>query len=214
MIAWASTVAVVVPSPATVLVLVATSFTICAPTFSTRFFSSISLATVTPSFVMTGEPYNFSMMTLRPFGPRVTFTALASVSTPRFSAWRACWSKRICLAMVVQFIEWGKGGTIGGCVPPVKVCERVVQRQDALSFDAAEEIVLLHNQNFLAVHRDFGAGVFAEENGITLLHRHLDVMAVFNTAGADSDDGSPLRLLLGRVRNDQAALGGRLGLER
>ena len=54
--AWASTVAVVVPSPATSEVLEATSFTICAPMFSNLFSSSISLATVTPSLVMVGEP--------------------------------------------------------------------------------------------------------------------------------------------------------------
>ena len=54
--AWASTVAVVVPSPATSEVLLATSFTICAPMFSNLFSSSISLATVTPSLVMVGAP--------------------------------------------------------------------------------------------------------------------------------------------------------------
>jgi len=42
-------VAVVVPSPATSDVLLATSFTICAPMFSSGSFNSISLATVTPS---------------------------------------------------------------------------------------------------------------------------------------------------------------------
>ena len=55
-IAWASTVAVVVPSPATVLVFEATSRTICAPMFSNLSSSSISLATVTPSLVMRGAP--------------------------------------------------------------------------------------------------------------------------------------------------------------
>src|SRR6185437_8843978 len=42
MIDWASTVAVVVPSPATSDVLEATSFTICAPMFSNLSLSSIS----------------------------------------------------------------------------------------------------------------------------------------------------------------------------
>ena len=55
-IAWASTVAVVVPSPARSLVREATSRTICAPMFSKRSVSSISLATVTPSLVMRGAP--------------------------------------------------------------------------------------------------------------------------------------------------------------
>ena len=46
--------------------------------FSNLFSSSISFATVTPSLVMVGEPNDFSITTLRPLGPRVTFTASAS----------------------------------------------------------------------------------------------------------------------------------------
>ncbi len=81
-IACASTVAVVVPSPAVSEVLEATSRTIWAPMFSNLSSSSISLATVTPSLVTVGEPQLFSMTTLRPFGPSVTRTALASALTP------------------------------------------------------------------------------------------------------------------------------------
>ena len=54
--AWANTVAVVVPSPATSFDFVATSLTICAPRFSIGSFNSISLAIVTPSFVIKGAP--------------------------------------------------------------------------------------------------------------------------------------------------------------
>ena len=60
-IAWASTHAVVVPSPATSLVFWAASRTICAPMFSNLSSSSISLATVTPSLVVRGAPNDFSM---------------------------------------------------------------------------------------------------------------------------------------------------------
>jgi len=81
-IAWASTVAVVVPSPATSEVFDATSRTSCAPMFSNLFSSSISFATVTPSLVTVGAPKLFSMTTLRPLGPRVTFTASAIWLTP------------------------------------------------------------------------------------------------------------------------------------
>ena len=56
MIAWVSTTAVVVPSPAISLVLFATSFTISAPIFSNLSGSVISLAIDTPSLVMTGAP--------------------------------------------------------------------------------------------------------------------------------------------------------------
>ena len=85
---WARMVAVVVPSPATSEVFEATSRTICAPMFSSGSFSSISLATVTPSLVIVGPPNFFSRTTLRPLGPRVTFTASASWLTPRRIAWR------------------------------------------------------------------------------------------------------------------------------
>ncbi len=81
-IARASTVAVVVPSPATSEVLVATSLTSLAPMFSKRSSSSTSLLTVTPSLVTVGPPNDLSMITLRPVGPMVTATASASFSTP------------------------------------------------------------------------------------------------------------------------------------
>src|ERR1700760_2034931 len=99
--AWARTVAVVVPSPATSEVFEATSRTICAPMFSSESFSSISLATVTPSLVMVGEPNFFSITTLRPLGPSVTFTASARILTPRRIACRESSPCRICFAMVL-----------------------------------------------------------------------------------------------------------------
>mmetsp|Transcript_52094 Transcript_52094/g.121148 ORF Transcript_52094/g.121148 Transcript_52094/m.121148 type:complete len:310 (-) Transcript_52094:38-967(-) len=76
--ARAKTVAVVVPSPATSLVLLATVFTSWAPTFIMGMaFSSIDLATVTPSFVTFGAPNDWSMTTFLPLGPMVTATASA-----------------------------------------------------------------------------------------------------------------------------------------
>ena len=93
-IACASTVAVVVPSPAMSEVLEATSFTICAPMFSNLSFSSISLATDTPSLVTVGAPNERSSTTLRPFGPSVTLTALARMFTPATISVRASSSKR------------------------------------------------------------------------------------------------------------------------
>ena len=77
-IACASTVALVVPSPATSLVLVETSFISCAPMFSKGSSSSISFAIVTPSLVMRGAPNFLSSTTLRPLGPRVILTVSAS----------------------------------------------------------------------------------------------------------------------------------------
>src|SRR3954469_1246007 len=100
-IAWASTVAVVVPSPATALVLVATDFTSCAPRFSNGSSSSVSRATVTPSLVNCGPPNAFASTTLRPRAPSVTRTAPASLSTPASIARRAVSLNSICLLISV-----------------------------------------------------------------------------------------------------------------
>ena len=84
-ISCARTVAVVVPSPAWSAVLEATSFTNCAPMFSIGSSNSISFATDTPSFVIWGTPNCFCRITFLPFGPSVTFTAFANLSTPSFN---------------------------------------------------------------------------------------------------------------------------------
>lgn len=62
----ARTVAVVVPSPASSLVLLATSWTNLAPMFWNLSFSSTAFATVTPSLVILGLPQLCSMITFRP----------------------------------------------------------------------------------------------------------------------------------------------------
>src|SRR5207248_5134036 len=97
--AWARTVAVVVPSPATSSVFLATSLTSSAPIFSYGSSSSISLAMLTPSLVMVGAPHFFSSTTLRPLGPSVTFTASARVFMPRSRPRRASSSNAIILAI-------------------------------------------------------------------------------------------------------------------
>ena len=51
--------------------------------------NSISFATVTPSFVITGPPKDFPITTFLPFGPSVIFTAFASSSIPCFKRSRA-----------------------------------------------------------------------------------------------------------------------------
>ncbi len=118
-IAWASTVAVVVPSPATSLVLLATSRTICAPMFSNLSASSISLATVTPSLVMRGAPNDLSSTTLRPFGPSVTLTASARISTPLSMRSRASVENLTSFAammscLVYQRFRCRRGGPAAG----------------------------------------------------------------------------------------------------
>src|SRR5256886_16298928 len=183
--AWASTVAVVVPSPATSEVLDATSFSICAPMFSNLCSSSISLATVTPSFVMVGEANDFSITTLRPLGPRVTFTASASVLTPLRMASRARTSNRISLA-AISFFSVGEG---------------------LLLLDDAEDVFLAHHQMLLAVDLDLGAGVLREQHAVARLDvqgAHLSVLE--DLAVSDSDDLALDGLLFGGIRDDDATL--------
>ena len=100
-IAWPRTTAVVVPSPATSSVLVATSLSNWAPMFSNGSSNSMSRAIVTPSLVIVGAPNFLSRTTLRPLGPIVTLTASARRSTPRLSDRRAVSSKTSCLAKSV-----------------------------------------------------------------------------------------------------------------
>ena len=55
--------------------------------FSKVSANSTSLATETPSLVTCGAPNDLEMITLRPLGPKVTFTAFANVSTPFLVRW-------------------------------------------------------------------------------------------------------------------------------
>src|SRR5437870_7064713 len=100
----ARSVAVVVPSPATSLVLVATSRSSCAPVFSMASLSSISRTIVTPSLVTVGAPNFFSRTTLRPFGPSVMRTAWATVSMPFLRCCRASTSNVTVFAICVPLL--------------------------------------------------------------------------------------------------------------
>src|SRR5579872_5545628 len=193
--ACASTVAVVVPSPAWSLVFCATSRTIWAPMFSNLSSSSISLATVTPSLVMRGAPKLLSSTTLRPLGPSVTFTALASTSTPRSMRSRASVENRTSLAAIRLLLEFL-------CV------------SGEVSGDYAHDVGLLHDEEFFAVDLDLGAGPFAEQHPVAGLDVDRNELAGFVTAArADGDDFAFLRLLLGGVGNDDAAFGLLLGID-
>src|SRR6202047_254548 len=221
-IAWARTVAVVVPSPALSLVLEATSRTICAPMFSNLSSSSISLATVTPSLVMRGAPNDLSSTTLRPLGPRVTRTAWASVSMPRSILSRASTENFTSLAAM---LATPSGGFIGS-----SFVERVFRRHLGMTMRCektlcgllpghgldqhAHDIALLHDQEFGAVDLDLGARPFAEHNPVTRLDVDRDDPAGFGApAGADGDDLALAGLFLGGIGDDDAASGLVLGFD-
>src|ERR1700726_2705631 len=206
-IACAKTVAVVVPSPAKSDDFEATSRTICAPIFSNLSSSSISLATVTPSLVMRGAPYDLSSTTLRPLGPSVTRTALARMSMPRSMLSRASTENLISLAAI-------------SCLPKIIRC--VVVRSDAtkrfaagasggllarLGFDQhAHDVAFLHDQEFDAVDLDLGSRPLAEQHAVADLDVDRDELAALvATARAHGDDLALLRFFLGGVRDDDAA---------
>src|ERR1700733_11530107 len=178
--AAASTVAVVVPSPAMSEVLDATSRTICAPMFSNLSSSSISLATVTPSLVMRGAPNDLSSTTLRPFGPNVTLTALARMSTPRNILSRASVENLTSLAAIFVFLQMRSG-------------------------DHAHDVGLFHDDQLFAVELDLDARPFAEQHAVSLFDVERDELAVLATgAGAARHDLAFHRLFLGGVGDDDA----------
>ena len=112
-IAQASTVAVVVPSPATSSVFLATSLTSSAPIFSYGSSSSISLAIDTPSLVIVGAPHFFSSTTLRPFGPERDAHGVGELVHAPLEARRASSSKAMILGIVVPSV--GHGVSTLGC---------------------------------------------------------------------------------------------------
>src|SRR5579875_1377236 len=189
-IAWASTVAVVVPSPATSLVFDATSRTICAPMFSSASGSSISLATVTPSLVMFGEPNFFSITTFRPFGPSVTFTASASVFTPRRIACRELSPCTIRFAIAFS-LDWFELWAFAACCrPPARARLRA-----SLLAQHAQNFLFPQDQQILAVQLDLAARVLAEQDVIAFLHvERQDLAFLGHLALADGDHFALLRL--------------------
>src|SRR5580692_3159122 len=196
-IARASTVAVVVPSPATSEVLEATSFTICAPMFSSRSSSSISLATVTPSLVTKGAPKLFSSTTLRPLGPRVTVTASAKTFTPLRIFSRASWEKRTILADIIfaspRFSEI--------------CCNGLRIRFGGLPFEHAHHVILAHDEMLLTVDHDLAAGILAKQDCVTGPHFGCHQLAgLGRLAFAYRDNLALLGLFLGGIGNNDPAL--------
>src|SRR3712207_4376981 len=181
-IAWASTVAVVVPSPATSLVFEATSRTICAPMFSNLSASSISLATVTPSLVIRGAPKLLSSTTLRPFGPSVTFTASARMSTPRSIRSRAPVPNFTSLAAIWRYLVSLSLGELLG---------RGKRRSGGLlrlggAFEDAHDVGLLHDEELLVVELHLGARPLAEQDAVAGLHvQRAQLALVVQGAGAE-----------------------------
>src|SRR5438309_1029936 len=142
-------------------------------------------STVMTSLVIVGEPNDFSMTTLRPLGPSVTFTASASVFTPLRMASRARTSKRISFAMCLFLLSSFAG----------------------LLLDDAEDVFLAHHQMLFAFDLDLGSGVLREQNAVTHLHIQRAYLSVLqHLSVADGEHLTLDRLLLRRVGDDDADL--------
>src|SRR4029450_1587767 len=173
-IAWASTVAVVVPSPASSEVLEATSFTICAPMFSNLSFSSLSFATDTPSFVTVGAPKLFSSTALRPFGPSVAFTAFARMLTPLSIRARASSLKRTSLAAMG------------------------VKPLNELLLDDGHHVFFAQDEKLFTVDFHFCAAVLAEQDVVADLDVERTNFAVLEDLALAHRHDLALHLLLAR----------------
>src|SRR5712692_3656963 len=229
--AAASTVAVVVPSPAASAALEATSRTIWAPMFSNLSSSSISLATVTPSLVMRGAPNDLSSTTLRPLGPSVTLTALLRMSTPRSMRSRASTPNLTSLADIFVFPEVEllllilRSGLVrvskdeAEFLSPFETRPAGAPQGEGVQCglrgvllggrdvgENAHDVALLHDQEILAVDLDLGTGPLAEQHAVADLEVDRDQLAIFVTAArSDRGDFALRGLFLGSVRNDDAA---------
>src|SRR6266446_18331 len=103
--------------------------------FSNLSDSSISLATVTPSLVMRGAPYDLLRRTLRPLGPSVTLTALARMSMPRNMRSRASPLNRTSFAAMMMIPSVFLGGfALGGT-----------------AFDDSENVGFLHDDELFTI---------------------------------------------------------------
>src|SRR3972149_3745660 len=169
--AWASTVDVVVPSPAMSLVLVAASLRSCAPMFSNGSASSISLATVTPSWVMVGGPNLRSRPTLRPLGPRVVATAAARTSTPALRRRRASSEKASCLAAIAFDLLFDQLGLV---------------------FEDGKDVALPQDEHLLAIDLEFGPGVLGKEHLVLYLDIHGNALNILDQGPRTHRETLPL----------------------
>src|SRR5688572_6211080 len=160
--------------------------------FSNGSWSSISLAIVTPSFVIVGGPNFLSSTTLRPFGPSVILTASASASIPRLSARRASSLYSSCFA--------------GMCVTDLLV--------GAVADHDGQNVGFAQDQQLILVELELGARVLGEQNLLALLHVGDDALTgIEDPAWPDSENLALLGLLLCGIRQDDAALCDLLALE-
>src|SRR5436190_4338612 len=146
------------------------------------------------------------MTTLRPLGPKVTFTASARMSTPRRMRSRASRLNFTSLAAIwLPFPQ-------NECSRMFTVTMPLARRRG--SADDPEDVAFLHDDQVFARDLDLGARPFAEQDavaGLDVQRRHLAFVRA--RARPDGDDFAFLRLFLGGVGNDDPARGLLFGLD-
>src|SRR5271154_503333 len=136
-------------------------------------------------------------MTLRPFGPSVTLTALLRMSTPRSKRSRASEEKRTSLADM----------SLDPSILDKKFCSGGFLLGGGCAFNHAHDVGLLHDQELLAVDLDFRARPLAEQDPLAGLEFDRgNLAALIAATGSDGDDFALLRLFLDGVGDDNAAL--------
>src|SRR5579863_4344015 len=187
---------------------------------------------------MVGEPNFFSITTLRPLGPRVTFTASARIFTPRRIACRDSSPCTICLAIVFLLLKIFK---IFCCHPEQRVflrCEgsrisasranrpRSLQTNKSRVWrasllarachfllsrarDHAQNFFLAHDDEILTIQFDLRAGILPKQNVIPIFHRQRKHLAfIIALAPSNRDHFALRRLILSTIRDNDAASGG------
>src|SRR5215510_9975524 len=111
---------------------------------------------------MVGLPNFLSMTTLRPFGPRVAFTASARMLTPRRSAARASVLNMSCLGMDPFLLK-------------------VVSVSSATGtglVENAEDVLFPQDEVLDAVDLDLAAGILAEQDAVARLDVERELLAL------------------------------------
>ena len=141
-------------------------------------------------------------MTLRPLGPSVTLTARASLPMPRFMASRASWSNAICLALIrIPRVECSVSGGLCLAASRRRACRRSPRTQSTSPS-------CIRRMSSAAAARSLNSSPAQEVNSTlspTLSCMSARVPSGFMPARADGQDRALLRLVLGGVRQQDAA---------
>src|SRR6266705_3368272 len=176
--------------------------------FSRGSLSSISLATVTPSLVMTGAPNFFSITALRPLGPRVIFTASARAFTPRKIAWREFSPVTICFAIspfpliIFELRPPKKRARVGR--PATTAYRPLLARTGSLGRAAQlrQDLFLANDEVLFIFNLYFRTAVLAHDPPFASLTLHPAQPPLLALARAHSTDLPPPVLFLRPVSDD------------